>query len=216
MQSVLYRKKTGDGKIIRPAITQKGGLSVERVLIISSTEKSVSFFGEMLSHAGIREQVVVSSAGEARRRLLEYDYDLCIINTPLPDEYGDQLGCSIALHSTSEVILVVKAEQFDQICHRVEDCGVITVSKPVNRGLFWNALKVTQAASVKMQRMYCENRKLQQKIDDMRIIDRAKCVLITYLSMSEQEAHRYIEKQAMDMRLPKRDVAEEILKTYEG
>ena len=39
--------------------------------------------------------------------------------------------------------------------------------------------------------------------------------LIQYLSMTESQAHRYIEKQAMDMRLPKRAVAESILNTYE-
>ena len=37
---------------------------------------------------------------------------------------------------------------------------------------------------------------------------------VQYLRMSEQQAHRYIEKQAMDMRTSKKDVAENILKTY--
>ena len=57
---------------------------------------------------------------------------------------------------------------------------------------------------------------LEQKIEDIRIIDRAKCILISHLSMSEPEAHRYIEKQAMDMRLTRRKVAEQILKIYEN
>ena len=154
---------------------------MNRVLIVSSTEKSVSFFQEMLTHAAIREQVVVSSAGEARRRMLETEFDLCIINAPLPGEYGEGLACKIATHTTSEAILVVRAEQLDAVCHKVEDCGVITVAKPVNRGLFWNAVKLAQAANVKMQRMYCENRRLVQKIEDLRIVDRAKCTLISSL-----------------------------------
>jgi response regulator NasT len=61
-----------------------------------------------------------------------------------------------------------------------------------------------------------ENRMLIQKIEDIRIIDRAKCILISHLSLSEPDAHRYIEKQAMDMRQTRRKVAEEILKTYEN
>ena len=44
---------------------------MERGLIISSTEKSVAFFRDMLGHAGIQDLTVVSSAGEARRRMLE-------------------------------------------------------------------------------------------------------------------------------------------------
>ena len=50
----------------------------------------------------------------------------------------------------------------------------------------------------------------------MGLIDRAKCVLIQVLGMTEPQAHRYIEKQAMDMRVSKRQVAEELLKTYEA
>ena len=32
--------------------------------------------------------------------------------------------------------------------------------------------------------------------------------------MTEEDAHRRIEKQAMDRRLPKREIAEEILASY--
>ena len=57
---------------------------------------------------------------------------------------------------------------------------------------------------------------IQVKIEELRIVNRAKFVLIAYLKMSEATAHRYIEKQAMDMRITKREVAESILKTYEN
>ncbi|MDR0930197.1 MAG: ANTAR domain-containing protein [Clostridiales bacterium] len=60
-----------------------------------------------------------------------------------------------------------------------------------------------------------ENTKLNQKIEDIRIIDRAKLVLISYLKMTEDEAHKYIEKQAMNTRRTRRAVAESVLKTYE-
>jgi response regulator NasT len=61
-----------------------------------------------------------------------------------------------------------------------------------------------------------ENAQLKQKIEDIRVIDRAKCILISSMKMSEQESHRYIEKQAMDMRSSRRIVAEGILKRYEN
>jgi response regulator NasT len=35
------------------------------------------------------------------------------------------------------------------------------------------------------------------------------------MKMTEKEAHRYIEKQAMDMRITKRAVAEKIIRTFE-
>ena len=54
------------------------------------------------------------------------------------------------------------------------------------------------------------------KGEEIRLVDRAKCALIQYLGMSEATAHRYIEKQAMDLRKTKVQIAEGILKTYEA
>ena len=47
------------------------------------------------------------------------------------------------------------------------------------------------------------------------IIERAKNVLMTYLGLSEPQAHRYIEKHAMDFRKTKVEIAEGILQVYE-
>ena len=66
-----------------------------------------------------------------------------------------------------------------------------------------------------MELAHRENQLLKQKIEDLKLIDRAKCVLIANLKMDEKQAHRYIQKRAMDLRLPQRDIAEEILITYE-
>ena len=53
-------------------------------------------------------------------------------------------------------------------------------------------------------------------MEDMKIINRAKLLLITCLNMTEQEAHRYLEKQAMDMRMSKMQIAMQVIKTYEN
>ena len=39
---------------------------------------------------------------------------------------------------------------------------------------------------------------LQERMDEIKLVNRAKWTLITNLNMSEEAAHRYIEKQAMD------------------
>ena len=48
---------------------------------------------------------------------------------------------------------------------------------------------------------------------EVRLINRAKWALIEQRGMTEDEAHKYIERQAMDRRLNRRVIAEEILKT---
>ena len=55
---------------------------------------------------------------------------------------------------------------------------------------------------------------VEEKIKEIRLVNRAKWLLIECLRMTEAEAHRYIEKQAMDLRISKREAAENIIKTY--
>lgn len=189
---------------------------MENVLIVSGTEKGMTFFREMLSQNIYQEIVTLTNAGEARRLLIERDFDLCIINTPLPDEFGDKLARNVVSRGLSQAILVVKSELYDEIAARVEDAGIFAISKPLNKQMFWTALKLANAAFNKMSMLKHENVQLLKKIEDIKIVDRAKYLLIQYLKMTEAEAHRYIEKQAMDMRATKRSIAENILKTYEG
>ena len=188
---------------------------MDSALIVSSSTIGITFINEMLNAASIREIAAAKSCGEARRLLLEREFDLVVVNAPLSDESGEDLSRYVASKSMSQVILIVKSEYFDEVSAICEGDGVLTVSKPVNRTVLWSAIKLASSAQKQVRRVQDENNKLKQKIEDIRIVDRAKCLLISYLKMSEQEAHRHIEKQAMDLRSTRRIVAEGILKTYE-
>ena len=51
-------------------------------------------------------------------------------------------------------------------------------------------------------------------MQEIRVGNRAKWMLIERLQMSEADAHRYIEKMAMDRCVSRREIAEGIIKTY--
>ena len=189
---------------------------MESAMIVTVSEKSAAYFNEMLDTASISQTVVLPTCGDARRMLAEREFDLVIINAPLRDESGETLARHIAVKGLSQVILAVSSEYFDAVSEICENDGVLTVAKPINKTVFWAALKLAKSAHNRIMNIRAENSKLKQKIEDIRIVDRAKCILISHLSMSEQDAHRYIEKQAMDMRQSKRVIAEGILKTYEN
>ena len=187
---------------------------MESALIISYAQKSADSLAEILRAASISHIVILKSCGEARRLLLEQDFDLVVVNGPLPDESGEDLSMDVASKGVSQVILLVKGEFYEMVSAAVEDEGVLTVAKPVDKALFWSALTLARSAGKRIRRVQDENAKLKRRIEDIRVTDRAKCILISHMNMSEQDAHRYIEKQAMDLRSTKRAVAEGILKVY--
>ena len=188
---------------------------MDSALIVSETKTNIDFFTKMLHAAACNRIVSVSLCGDARRLLLERDFDLIIINAPLRDEFGENLARDIAAKGFSQVILLVKGEYFEEISAITESDGVFTLKKPISKSIFRSALKLARAGYNQINRLRAENSRLAQKIEDIRIIDRAKCILISCFNITEQEAHRFIEKQSMNMRITRKEVAKGILKTYE-
>ena len=183
-------------------------------LVVTRAEKNIAFFAEMIGAADYDRILTSPTAGDARRMMLELDFDLVVINAPLRDESGESLARHIAAKGASQVILVVRSEHFDEVSAVCENDGVLTVAKPLTRTIFWSVLKVARAAQIRLLRTQDENIALTRKIEDIRIVDRAKRQLMAQKGLTEPEAHRLIEKQAMNTRTTKRQVAEGILERY--
>ncbi len=78
------------------------------------------------------------------------------------------------------------------------------------------SLRLAIATKERLLVLERKNQQLESKLEQMKTVNHAKWVLIQYLKMDEYQAHKYIERQAMDRRVTLREVAEGIIKTYEG
>lgn len=185
-----------------------------RVLVAGASEKLGESIAALLPKNEYVTPVFASSVGEIRRLALDSTMDLVVLNTPLKDEFGTRLALDLADYNIG-VLLMVQSDVYDQVCYKVEDYGVLTLSKPISRQSFYMAIKLLTAVRAKILRMEKKNQALQEKMLDIRTINRAKWLLITHLQMSEDEAHYHIEKKAMNSRLSRREVAEEIIRTYD-
>ncbi|MFA6948551.1 MAG: ANTAR domain-containing protein [Eubacteriales bacterium] len=188
----------------------------QSALIVSSTDKGAAFIAELLDSSSYDPVERADSAGEARRKMISDVYDIVVINAPLSDEFGHELALEVSEEARSVAVLLVKGDIYDQTCYRVEDSGVLTISKPVSHQAMYSALRLASAVSRRLNAAEREKEKLLVKIEELRVVDRAKWVLVEYLKMNEETAHKYIERQAMDMRITRREVAENILKMYEN
>lgn len=186
-----------------------------RTLVVSSSEKTTAFVRRLLAAATFQPLDAASSAGDARRLTLNTAYDLILINAPLSDETGLDLACDAVANSGAGVLLLTREENFDVVASRVTPQGVLTVSKPATGQTVFQAVCLLCATRERLRVMERRNRSLQDRMEEIRLVNRAKWTLIEYLNMSEAEAHRFLEKQAMDMRISKRQAAENILRTYE-
>ena len=191
------------------------GKIIYRVLIAGANDRTFDSLRELLPPDSYEPPLRAGSAGEVKRMLLETDVDLVILNAPLRDEFGTQLALNLAQDNLC-VLMLVPAESFDAVCYKVEYEGILTLSKPVSRSGLLGAIKLLTAMRGKLRKLDRQNQALQEKMQDIRTVNRAKWLLIEIKRMTENEAHYYIEKQAMDMRLSRREVAENIIRTYDA
>ncbi len=185
-----------------------------RVLVADSGDKIYEYISQSLSRGDYDPIVKAGDAGEVRRMMLDAPADIVIINTPLRDEFGTELAIDLA-EGTAGVLLLVKNELYDQVCYKAEDIGVLTLGKPTSRQGFYSAVKLLTAMTARLSRLEKVNHTLQEKMTDIRVVNRAKWLLIEHHHMKEQDAHYFIEKQAMDTRLSRREVAENIIRSYD-
>ena len=186
-----------------------------RALIVSAGASSNEYISARLAELGYPRPLIVPSGAEARRRMLESDFELIVVNAPLPDEFGHEL-CAAAVEKTDAgVVLLAKAAAAEQLLGSMSDEGVLLLSKPFSNTLFLQAIHMAAASNHRLLRLRQENARMQEKIAQVRLVSRAKCCLIAGEGMTEADAHRLIEKRAMDTRRDRAEIAKEILDSYE-
>lgn len=184
------------------------------VLLVSSSAGFCDTMRSLLPENRYAPVNTASSISSAKRLLTERSFDFVIINSPLTDGNGLRLAMDIADEKNTIPLLLVKGEEYPEMLDRTIRNGVYTLAKPLSRGTAGVALAWMAASRERLRVTEKKELSFEEKMNEIRVVNRAKWLLISELNMSEPEAHRYVEKQAMDRCVPRRQVAEEIIRTY--
>ncbi|MBQ8358116.1 MAG: ANTAR domain-containing protein [Clostridia bacterium] len=184
------------------------------VLLVSASEKLNDSLRELLPESRYFPVTTVASISAAKRAMLEYAFDLVLINAPLPDDIGTRFAIDVCNEKSTVAMMLVRNEVYHEIYEKAALRGVFILPKPTSRPTLTQALDWLVIAR---ERLRCSEQKtvsVEEKMAEIRIVNRAKWVLIEHMNMTEEDAHKYIEKTAMDQCVSKRAIAESILKTY--
>lgn len=188
--------------------------SVYSVLIVSSSDKFNSTILNFLPESKYIPIKIVPTVNSGKLAFTEREYDYVIINSPLSDDIGIRFAIDLCRSNETIVLFIVRSELHDEIYDKVFEYGVFTLSKPMSKSSIINALNWMASARERLQRQEKKTLSLEEKMKEIRFVNKAKWLLISELKMTEENAHRYIEKQAMDRCVTKRIIAEEIIRTY--
>lgn len=187
---------------------------VYSVLIVSAAEKFNGTMPEIFSVPTFSPVNTVNNISAAKRAIGERDFDIVIINSPLPDDYGLRFAVDTVSSYNTVVLFLARSEQYQTSYDKLAEHGVFLLQKPMSKTVLEIASGWLVSARERIRKTEKKTLSIEEKMNEIRLVNRAKWLLISELKMTEPDAHRYIEKQAMDRCVPRRQIAEEIIKTY--
>ena len=187
---------------------------VYSILLVSATDALASALSELLPVTKCSSIRTATNISSAKRKIADQSFDFIIINTPLPDDFGTRFAIDVCTAKHSVVLLLVKNDIHDSIHNKVAEYGVFTLPKPTSKPTLLQALNWLESAREPIRLFQKKSFSIEEKMAEIRQVNKAKWILISELKMNEPDAHHYIEKQAMDRCTTKKYIAEEIIKTY--
>ncbi len=163
-----------------------------------------------LNSIGYTNISAFTSGSEVRRYILNISADMIIINSPVNGESGAELAVSVTENTTAFVILLCDRDIADDLADKLSSYNILVLSKPVSRRTLSDGIKLLDADTVHFSDIR-ESEEVMRRISDIRLINRAKSMLMKYLGFTEPQAHRHLEKQAMNSRCTRRDAAKKII-----
>ncbi len=166
---------------------------------------------EMLAEEGLDVVAEVADGATAVRLAREQRPDLCILDLKMPVMDGIQAAEQITNERLSAVLILTAFSQRDLIEKARRAGAMAYLVKPFQKHDLPPAIEMATARFAEIVALELEVRGMSERLEARKLIDRAKGVLMTQHSMSEPEAFRWIQRDAMDRRLSMRDVATRVL-----
>ena len=144
--------------------------------------------------------VTADGLDEAERKLAQLDPALVVWQCDAPGLPALRQCVRLAEGSEAVFLLLVRPGTYEAVWQFVQAAGICVMSWPAPQEVF--------------RAMQEKTDQLQSQLQDMKRIQKAKSLLMNQLGMSEADAHRWIEKAAMDRCVKKREIAETIIRMY--
>jgi len=192
-------------------MTQHTDGAAPRVLVAEDEALIRLDLVEMLREEGY--QVVGEAAdGEQAVRLAgELNPDLVIMDVKMPKKDGIEAAAQIAGERIAPVVILTAFSQ-RELVERARDAGAMAyLVKPFGKRDLVPAVELAMSRFAELQALEAEVAGLSDQLATRKLVDRAKGVLMTKNGMTEPEAFRWIQRNAMDRRTTMKAVAEAVL-----
>lgn len=172
---------------------------VERVVLAFPKKETAEKIKRMLYGTGYDAEMICRTKAELIRYISDIDEVLVIMGYKLPDAVADAVYED--MREGQKLMSIVKADMQG----RIENPDILTVPLPVSRQRLISSIEIFLGVIEK------QSKNAGRAPEEDKIVNRAKLYLMETYMMTEQQAHRFIQKRSMDTGARFIDTARSIL-----
>jgi len=166
---------------------------------------------EMLQEEGFDVVAEVADGASAVRLTRELKPDLVILDVKMPVMDGIAAAEQIAQERLSAILILTAFSQ-RELVEKARRAGAMAyLVKPFQKHDLLPAVEIAAGRFRELSGLETQVDDLSGRLEARKVVEQAKGRLQDNEGMSEEEAFRFIQKQAMERRLTMRQVAEQVL-----
>jgi response regulator NasT len=188
-----------------------------RVLLVDDEPLIRMDLKEMLEEALVYKVVAEAKDGnEAVAAALEYTPDIIFMDIRMPNCDGIEAAKQIQAKAKYKIpIIMLTAYSQADLYEEASKHGVYAyLTKPIRRADLGPNIEIAMKRALEMQGLEKELKKLTDRLETRKLVEKAKGLLMKNFNLNEDEAYRKIQKEAMNKRLSNREVAQAVLDTF--
>ncbi len=163
----------------------------------------------MLGHEPVGPAADGAQAVELARESLP---DLYLFDVEMPSLDGLQAATQLADEGLRRPVVVVTGVEDPALIERAIGSGVgAYLTKPIDTRELQAAIELTAARHAELRELEAEVDRAQQALEDRKVVERAKGLLMSALGLSENDAFRRLQQTARARNLRLADVASRIV-----
>jgi two-component system, response regulator PdtaR len=182
-----------------------------RIAVADDDRDVRQFFEELLSRLGYEVVAVAESGRQLVERCGSTRPDLVITDIKMPDLDGIAAAVEVNREGPVPVILVTAHHDTELLARAGEDHIMAYLSKPAKPVDLQAAVSLAMLRFGHFQALRAEAASLRQALEDRKVVERAKGILMKRLRLDETEAFRRLRKRAADNNRKLAEVAQTVL-----
>lgn len=185
-----------------------------RVLIGAGKEKIAKQLGTFLTNNGYVIVGEVDEGYDFLRKVHAIYPDICILDGYMKGLNSLEIAEVLITEKIAPVIVLVNEQELQNFAQLNQEASFVPIIKPINKTMLLNTLQIMVKTNQNIQKLEREVKNLKQTKNEKELVQEAKKLLMENMYLTEDEAHRRIQKQSMDKGIPKRQIAESIIAMY--